>query len=157
MGGEGQEWYIRVLNLGWNQVKQLVFRGMWVLMMVLVGYGSNANRLRVWEKVNWMRFTIPTASILIRDCYLQYTNFLSLSDKGSMIVSPVTTAHTLRRKGEIKTVPVITKVPSFQIPWRSLNWLNRWGGESIFGVDCWDGSTRKWEGEKLLRYRERNC
>ena len=63
-----------------------------------------------------MRFTIPTASIFIRDYYLQYTNFLSLSDKGSMIVSPVTTVHTLRRKGEVKTVPVITKVPSSLIP-----------------------------------------
>ena len=63
-----------------------------------------------------MRFTIPTASIFIRDFYLQYTNFLSLSDKGSMIVSPVTTVHTLRRKGEVKTVPVITKVPSSLIP-----------------------------------------
>ena len=63
-----------------------------------------------------MRFTIPTASIFIRDYYLQYTNFLSLSDKGSMIVNPVTTVHTLRRKGEVKTVPVITKVPSSLIP-----------------------------------------
>ena len=63
-----------------------------------------------------MRFTIPTASIFIRDYYLQYTDFLSLSDKGSMIVSPVTTVHTLRRKGEVKTVPVITKVPSSLIP-----------------------------------------
>ena len=63
-----------------------------------------------------MRFTIPTASILIRDYYLQYTNFLSLSDKGSMIVNPVTTVHTLRRKGEIKKVPFITKVPSSLIP-----------------------------------------
>ena len=24
--------------------------------MVLVGYGSNGNRLRVWEKVDWMVF-----------------------------------------------------------------------------------------------------
>ena len=63
-----------------------------------------------------MRFTIPTASILIRDYYLQYTNFLSLSDKGSMIVNPVTTVHTLRRKGEIKKVLFITKVPSSLIP-----------------------------------------
>ena len=49
-----------------------------------------------------MRFTIPTASIFIRDYYLQYTNFLSLSDKGSMIVNPVTTVHTLRRKERLK-------------------------------------------------------
>ena len=27
---------------------------MWVLVVLLVGYGSNGNRLRVWEKVDWM-------------------------------------------------------------------------------------------------------
>ena len=28
--------------------------GMWVLLMVLVGYGSNENRFRAWKKVNWI-------------------------------------------------------------------------------------------------------
>ena len=27
---------------------------MWVLVMVLIGYGSNENRLRVWDKVDWV-------------------------------------------------------------------------------------------------------
>ena len=28
--------------------------GMWVLVMVLVGYGDNDNRLKIWGKVDWM-------------------------------------------------------------------------------------------------------
>ena len=57
-------------------------------MMALVGYGSNSNSLRlgrVW--IGW--FSILIASIFIRDYYLQYTNFLGVSDKESVIVSPV--------------------------------------------------------------------
>ena len=34
-------------------VRQLVFRGMWFLVIVSVGYGSN-NRLSGWERVVWM-------------------------------------------------------------------------------------------------------
>ena len=36
--------------------------------------------------------------------HLQYTNFLSLSDEESVIVSPIITGHTLKEKGEIKKV-----------------------------------------------------
>ena len=52
MGGNGHEWYMRMLNVGWKSSKQLVPRRMWVLVMVLVGYGSNDNSLRVKEKVD---------------------------------------------------------------------------------------------------------
>ena len=48
-------------------------------------------------------FAIPIASTFIRDYYLQYTNFIRLSNKESVIVNPDTTVHTLRKKGEIKT------------------------------------------------------
>ena len=34
------------------------------------------------------------ASIFIRDYYLQYTDFLSLSNKESVIVSPIITVYT---------------------------------------------------------------
>ena len=34
-------------------IKQLDSRGIWDLVIVLVGYGSNNNRLRVCEKVDW--------------------------------------------------------------------------------------------------------
>ena len=39
-------------NYDENQLKQLVFRGIWVPVMVLVGYGSNDDRLSIWEKVD---------------------------------------------------------------------------------------------------------
>ena len=34
------------------------------------------------------------ASIFVRDYYLQYTDFLSLSNKESVIVSPIITFYT---------------------------------------------------------------
>ena len=37
-----------------NQVKKLVYWGMWVIMTILVGYENNDIMLRVWEKVDWM-------------------------------------------------------------------------------------------------------
>ena len=64
------------------KIKQLVSKGMWVLVLVLVGHGSNENRLRVWEKVDGLP-------------HLKYINFLILSDKESVIVIPVINAHTL--------------------------------------------------------------
>ena len=77
-------------------------------------------------------FAIPVASIFIRDCYLQYTNFISLNDKESVIVSPVITVHTLRKKGEMKTVSDLTRLPGYLVLWRSLNWLNGCGRENFF-------------------------
>ena len=56
-----------------------------------------------YEK-RWMKcFAIPIVSIFIRDYYLQYTNFLYLCNKESVIVNPDTTAHTLGKKELIKT------------------------------------------------------
>ena len=48
--------------------------------------------------------------------YLQYTTFLSLSDEESVIVSPVIAVHTLRKKGEIKKVSILTRLPSSLVP-----------------------------------------
>ena len=48
--------------------------------------------------------------------HLQYTNFLSLTDKESVIASPVIAVHTLRKKGEIETVSVFTRLPSSLVP-----------------------------------------
>ena len=67
-------------------------------------------------------FIMSIGSILIRDYYLQYTNFLNLSNKESAIVSPVITAHTLRKNEEIKTVSTLTRRPSslpFDATWIS--------------------------------------
>ena len=61
--------------------------------MLTIGWGYK----RRW--IGW--FAIPVANIFIRD--LQYTNFLSLSDKESVNKNPAVTVHTLGKKGEIKT------------------------------------------------------
>ena len=42
---------------------------------------------------------------------MQYTRFLRVSDKESVIVSPAITVHTLREKEEIKTMSVLTRLP----------------------------------------------
>ena len=54
--------------------------------------------------------------------YLQYTNFLSLS--------PVIPVYTLRKKREIKTMSILTRLPCSAAPLRSLNWLNGRGREN---------------------------
>ena len=35
-------------------IKELLFRGMWNLVIVSVGYGGNSNILSVYENVDWM-------------------------------------------------------------------------------------------------------
>ena len=52
------------------------------------GYGRRS--------IKW--FAILIVYIFIRDYYLQYINFLSLSDKESVIVSPALTVYALRKK-----------------------------------------------------------
>ena len=60
----------------------------------------------------WIRwFSILIASIFIRDNYLQYTNFVSLSEKESVIVNPVISVYTLRKKTKLKTVSVLKRLP----------------------------------------------
>ena len=60
-----------------------------------------------------------------------------------VVVSPYIIVHTLRKKGEIRFVLVLTILPSSLVPWGSLNWLHGWRRENIFGEVCWDGFTRK--------------
>ena len=70
----------------------------------------------VYERrlIEW--FVILIASIFIGGYYMQYTNFLRLSNKESVIVSPLITVHTLRKNVEIKTVSVLTRRPSSLVP-----------------------------------------
>ena len=63
--------------------------------MILVGYVEGVSWWTGW-------FPIPIAKFFIRDYYLECTNFLSLRDKESVIVSPVITVLTLRKRGEIQ-------------------------------------------------------
>ena len=52
----------------------------------------------------------------------QYTKLLRLSDKESVIVSPVIPFHTLRKMQEIKTVSDLTSLTSSLVLWRRINW-----------------------------------
>ena len=70
-------------------------------MVMDKGYG------RGWK--GWL--AIQIASIIFRDYCLQYTNFLSLSDKESVIVSTMISVRTSGKHGEIKAVLVV-KTPS---------------------------------------------
>ena len=89
--------------------------------MALVGYESN-NKVSGYHR-RWIGWNaIPIACILTGGYYLQCTNFLSLGDMESVVVSPV--IHTLIKKGEIKTVSVLARLPSSIVPSCSLNWLN---------------------------------
>ena len=47
---------------------------------------------------------------------LKYINFLILSDKESVIVIPVINAHTLSKKGQIKTVLILKRLPRSLVP-----------------------------------------
>ena len=46
----------------------------------------------------------------LKDCYLQYTNFLSLSDKESAIAIIVFPIHASEKQGEIKAAPLVTRL-----------------------------------------------
>ena len=75
-----------------NQIKQLVSRGIWVLVVVLVEYGSSENRLMIWEKVDWMVCNTCNVSI-----------FCVWAIKNQWLwVSPAIIVHSLRKNGEIK-------------------------------------------------------
>ena len=69
------------------------------------GYG------RGWK--GWL--AIQIASIIFRGYCLQYTNFLSLSDKESVIVSTMISVRNPGKHGEIKAAPVV-KTPSLPPP-----------------------------------------
>ena len=58
---------------------------------------------RMW--IGW--FSALIASIFIRNHYLQYISFLTLSNKKSGIVSPIITVCTWRKKREIKIVSIL--------------------------------------------------
>ena len=83
-------------------------------MIISLGYG------RKW--IAW--FLILIASIFFIRDYLQYINFLRLSNKESVIVSPAFSVHTSRKKRErererereIKTVSVLTSLRCSVLP-----------------------------------------
>ena len=68
--------------------------------------------MRKW--IGW--FVILVLNIFLREYYLQYTNFLNLSDKETITVSTVISVHTLEKQEEIKTVSVLTRLPCSLLP-----------------------------------------
>ena len=62
------------------------------------------------ERLEWIVF-ILIANNFVRGYYLQYTNFLSLIVKESVIASVVIPVHVLEKQGGIKAAPVLTKPP----------------------------------------------
>ena len=64
----------------------------------------------VRERLEWIVFILIT-NIFGRGYYLQYTNFLSLIVKESVIASAVIPVHVLGKQGGIKAAPVLTKCP----------------------------------------------
>ena len=99
-----------------------------VLMMVLVGYEINDNKLRVLEKVDWMDFHSNRKQLRQRVLPAVH-QFLSLRNKKSVIVNPVIPVYTLRKKREIKAMSVLSRLPFSLASWRSLSWLNDWNRE----------------------------
>ena len=63
--------------------------------------------IKTW--IGWFAFLIT--NFFLREFYLQYTNFLSLTDKESVIVSAVIPAHNTEKQEEIKTVSFFTTIP----------------------------------------------
>ena len=62
------------------------------------------------KRLEWIVFILITNNI-VRAYYLQYTNFLSLIVKESVIASAVIPVHVLGKQGGIKAAPVLTKPP----------------------------------------------
>ena len=85
------------------------------LVIVLVGYGSNNNRLRVYERVDWLFFHSDLKHLPQR-VLLAIHHFLSLSDRESAIVSTVISVHTSEKQEEIKTVSFLTRLPHSLVP-----------------------------------------
>ena len=79
--------------------------------------------------IGW--FVIPILNVLLREYYLQYTNFLNLSNKELEIVNAVIPVHTSDNQEEIKSLSVLTRLLCSVVCRCRSNWLNGWGRENI--------------------------
>ena len=79
--------------------------------------------------IGW--FVIPILNVLLREYYLQYTNFLNLSNKELEVVSAVIPVHTSDKQEEIKSLSVLTRLLCSVVSRCSSNWLNGWGRGNI--------------------------
>ena len=55
----------------------------------------------------------------------------------------VSSLYTSSKRGEIKTVSVLERLPCSLVTGRSLDWLNGRGREIVFDEDCRNGCTQK--------------
>ena len=85
--------------------------------------------------IGW--FVIPILNVLLREYYLQYTNFLNLSNKELEIVNAVIPVHTSDNQEEIKSLSVLTRLLCSVVSRCSSNWLNGWGRENILQEIVW--------------------
>ena len=79
--------------------------------------------------IGW--FVIPILNVLLREYYLQYTNFLNLSNKELEVISAVIPVHTSDKQEEIKSLSVLTRLLCSVVSLCSSNWLNGWGRGNI--------------------------
>ena len=116
-------------------VRQQVSRGMWNLVMVLKE--KKVMTIGWWHGRGWSDwFSILVAHIFVRGSSMQCTNFLSLSDAWSVIMSALIPVYALGKQGKIK---------QYHSPQYSLTywvfvavWIG-WKtavGETIFGRNC---------------------
>ena len=75
---------------------EVFLRHHWCMGVMVMGKGHE----RRWS--GW--FTIQITNIFLKDCYLQCSNFLGLSDEESVIVCAVISVHALGKQGDIKIV-----------------------------------------------------
>ena len=79
------------------------------LLMLLLGYETNGSSLKAWETVERLVCYLLISTFL-ENFYLAFTNFLSLSDKKSVVLSIAIDIHATGKQGKIKAVPVLTKL-----------------------------------------------
>ena len=87
-------------------MKQMVSRRMRGLVIVLVGYGSNNNRLKIYEKVYWM-VCHSDFKHLPQGALLAIHQF----SESAVTVTAVVPVHTSEKQKEIKTVLVLARLP----------------------------------------------
>ena len=101
----------------------LVSREMWVLAIVLVGYGRNGSRLKVWEKVDWV-ICHSNCKHLYQKLLPEIRQFFEAKPEESVIVNPLLALSILwgiREKDQ--TVSVLTSLPGPLMPLKLAKWL----------------------------------
>lgn len=93
--------------------------------MLLVGHGSNDSRLRSGEKVDLIVCHSDSKHLHLK-LLPKIINFLSPSEKESVIVGSDFPVHTSEMKEKIETMSVLTGLSCSLGPRCTLNWLNRY-------------------------------